>query len=96
MTQTELIEQLAQRLEWTQTDTHDLLKDVIAEWSERLAREEAFTIPGLGTFHTEIQDTRTRYSPYHDQMILLPPRVQVRFNPSQLLKETINENEEPS
>lgn len=96
MTQTELIEHLAHRLELTQTETHDLLKAIIAEWTDRLTREEAFSIPGLGTFRTEIQDTRTQYSPHHEQMLLLPPRVRVRFSPSQSLKETVNEHENPS
>lgn len=96
MTQTELIEQLAHRLEKPQAETRRLLKAVTSEWTDLLAREEAFTIPELGTFRTEIQDTRTRYSPHHDQMLLLPPRVQVRFSPSQKLKEVLLEQDGPS
>ncbi|MEX1213164.1 MAG: HU family DNA-binding protein [Balneolaceae bacterium] len=93
MTQTSLIERLAHRLKMTQSETHHLLKAVTSEWTDQLAREEAFTIPGLGTFRTEIQDTRTRYSPHHDQMLLLPPKVHVRFSPSQSLKDALLEQE---
>jgi len=89
MKHSELTDRLAKRLGLTKKEARRLLEEFFTEFTGQLADGKAFTIPGLGTFQTEVQEVRNVYNPHYDRTLLIPPKRIVTFSPSKQLKEHV-------
>lgn len=87
MTQSDLIDLLAEQLKLSKRDARELLSRFSEEVIEKLGRGTGFTIPELGTFQTEVQDVRKMYNPHYDCDLLIPPKRIASFSPSKSLRE---------
>lgn len=63
MNQSELIKQIAEKLQISETASHGLLRATLLELCELLKNGEAVSIPDLGTFDTTIHKQRRGFLP---------------------------------
>lgn len=89
MNQNEFIKNLAMRLNITQVETKKILKSSIETLVEVLDHDTTVTLPGLGTFNTATSKKRKSYSPFHKQLVKLPPKRVIRFRPSSTMKKEL-------
>jgi DNA-binding protein HU-beta len=79
MTYTELINQLSEELDLSDSETKFLVDELVAELTEQLGQGYNFTIPDLGTFNTKIEEVQKVYNPNYGKFILMPPKRVVEF-----------------
>jgi len=89
MTNTEIIKNLSLRLGITQSETRELLKASSKVIHENIDDDLGVTIPGLGTFSTEVHKARKSYNPFHKKFMRLPPKRVVRYHPCSSMKKDI-------
>ncbi|UCH09619.1 MAG: HU family DNA-binding protein [Fidelibacterota bacterium] len=93
MTHTEVVQTLARRLDISQRQAHDLLKDTVSLLTETLSEEKGVTIPDLGTFGTHIRQQHKAYNPSYKGLIILPTKRVVSFHPGTGLKGDLSDVE---
>jgi DNA-binding protein HU-beta len=91
MTKTEVLRKLADQLDLTQAETEKLYNSFAEGLTTLLASKRGFTLPGLGSFHTEVRPEHKSYNPHYEQMMMIPPKKVVHFSQSSTIKEQINE-----
>lgn len=91
MKKTEVLKQLSEDLDLTQAETEELYDSFVAGLTTLLAKERGFTLPGLGSFHSEVRPEHKSYNPHYEQMMLIPPKKVVHFSQSSTLRDEINE-----
>lgn len=91
MNKSEVIKVLSKDLELTQTDTEELYDEFIRIVTRHLSRDEGFTLPGLGSFHSKVRDAYKSYNPHYKKMMLIPKKKVVHFTQSSSIKEELNE-----
>ena len=89
MTNKELVDALADRMEWSKAETRRVLGTVVKTMTSLLKKGYSFTIPDLGTFEPQVRDEQRTYNPHYKQYMLVPPKRQVDYRPSQSLKEAM-------
>ena len=89
MNYSELTERISEQTGRSRRETRKLLKSFFNEFTRQLCDGNGFTVPGLGTFKTEVQQTRQLYNPYYKSEILVPPKRYVTFTASKQLKEKL-------
>ncbi len=94
MTKKDMIRAIAEEMDITQVRAKSLFDAYFEELETILVRGDSFTEYGFGTFSVEEQDARKQYNPSTGRMMLLPRRVRVRFKPSDVLKDEINNERE--
>ena len=94
MTKAEVLKQLAEELELTQSETEDLYDSFVDGLTLLLSRGKGFTLPGLGSFKSEIREAHKSYNPHYEQMMLIPKKRVVHYNQSSTLRDQINEGED--
>lgn len=90
MTKSEVLRELAEKLDIPQTETEELYDQLMEELTELLAGDKGFTLPGFGSFHPEFKEQHKSYNPHYKQMMMIPPKKVVSFSQSSVLKEEIN------
>lgn len=93
MNTSDVVAKLADNWDMTKADARRLLDTIVEVFNENIAKGNAFTIPGLGTFGTNTRKERTSYNPHYEQYMKLPPKRVVDFSPSKGLKEDLKEVE---
>lgn len=73
-------------------DITSLLDSLSAVIKERLSDMDTIAIPGFGEFEPVKEDERIDTDPTTGQKMLIPPAINIRFNPSSLLKRKIKES----
>ncbi|MEX0723441.1 MAG: HU family DNA-binding protein [Gracilimonas sp.] len=91
MTKTEVLRKLADQLDLTQSETEELYDSFAEGLTTLLANNRGFTLPGLGSFHSEVRPEHKSYNPHYEQMMMIPPKKVVHFSQSSTIKEEINE-----
>lgn len=82
----DLIDQLSEKTGLTKAGTKDRLENVISVLSEQLSRGTGVSVPDLGTFKTEVKESKKVYNPHHKGYMMTPPKRVVEFTPSAHLK----------
>lgn len=90
MTQRELIQRVADRLDVPRGDAEDAVKATFDAMLDALARQEEIAIPSFGKFEVRLQGARTARNPRTGEAVSVPERMVPRFKPSRLLKEAVN------
>ncbi|MEX0647611.1 MAG: HU family DNA-binding protein [Balneolaceae bacterium] len=82
----DLIDQLAEKTGLPKAKAKERLEITVSVLSERLSEGVGVSVPGLGTFTTEVKDVRKTYNPHHKKYMMTPPKRLVQFSPSAGLK----------
>lgn len=93
MTKAEVLKNIAEQLDLTQADTEEMYDSFVEGLTVLLAKNKGFTLPGLGSFHSEVRPAHKSYNPHYEQMMHIPPKKAVQFNQSSTLKDEINEGQ---
>lgn len=91
MTKTEVLKKLAGQLDLTQAETEEMYDSFVDGATTLLANDKGFTLPGLGSFHSEVRPEHKSYNPHYEQMMMIPPKKVVHFSQSSIIKAKINE-----
>lgn len=82
---------MADDLELTLAETEKLYDSFVDGLTVLLSKNKGFTLPGLGSFHSEIREEHTSYNPHYEQKMRIPDKRVVHFNQSSTLRQEINE-----
>lgn len=91
MTKSEVLKNLAEELELTQSETEKLYDSFVDRLTLLLSNDKGFTLPGLGSFHPEVRPGHKSYNPHYEQMMHIPEKRVVHFSQSSTLRNEINE-----
>ncbi len=86
MEHSEIVQNLADRLQITPKESHSLIKALVKLFTEKLGKNNKFSIPGFGTFGTKVRKARKSYNPSTKSIQLLPKKNVVYFRPASHLK----------
>ena len=86
MTNSEIIKNLSLSLGKSQVEIKRLLKSSTKIIRDTLDEDIGVTIPGLGTFRSNLKKKRKSFNPYHNKFMLLPPKRIIRFHPGSSIK----------
>ncbi len=92
MTKSEVLKSIAEELELTQADTEVLYDSFVDGLTVLLAKGRGFTLPGFGSFKSEIRDEHKSYNPHYKQMMRIPKKRVVHFHSSSTLRDILNED----
>lgn len=92
MTHKDLIAELAQRLNWTQSKVSDVLDATVVQLNEKLSENVQITVPDFGTFETRTKSERISVNPQTQERYLVPPKIVAVFKPVVTLKEQFKNN----
>ena len=87
MTYNELLEELAQRLNWTQQKTEEALQATVSIVKDDLSEGCEVSIKNFGTFGAIKEDEYIIEKPDSEESYLVPPVVKVVFKPSLSIKQ---------
>lgn len=90
MSKHDLIRQIAERTDLTQTQAQHALDALIAVASDHLAEGRDVSLPGLGGLHLAHRQARTGRNPATGAAITVPDRTAIRFKAAKALKERLN------
>lgn len=85
MTHEELIEKLAERLDWEQAKVTDVLESMVTIINEQLVNNVHISIDGVGVFETFKNEERISLDQTTLARYLVPPEVIAVFNPDLIL-----------
>ncbi|MFN1835055.1 HU family DNA-binding protein [Balneola sp. MJW-20] len=94
MTKAETIRKLSDELGLSIKETESLYDTFVGGMTTLLKNEVGLTIPGLGTFTSDIRDEHESYSPHHKQKVKIPAKRVVHFNQSVAIKKALNGEED--
>jgi DNA-binding protein HU-beta len=94
MTKSEVLKNLAEELDLTQSETEELYDSFIDRLTMFLANGKGFTLPGLGSFKPEIREEHKSYNPHYKQMMRIPTKQVAHYTQSSTLRDQINEGED--
>jgi len=93
MTQKEVIEYMADRLEKSKAETRRILLQISGLITQILDKDKSVYLPGLGTFKTRLRKKRKSYNPQKKQMMMLPPKRVLTYKPSKPLQKHFQEKD---
>ncbi|MBQ0008427.1 MAG: HU family DNA-binding protein [bacterium] len=89
MNKTELISAIAEKAELTKVDAKRALNAMIETIGEQMAKDEAVSVLGFGTFAVVERPERQGLNPATKQKITIPARKAVRFKVGAGLNEKV-------
>lgn len=89
MTHKELIAEMAQRLDTTQTRISEIMEAFVEVTSSKLAEENQILIQNFGLFETKKRSERIAVNPQTQQRYLVPPTIVATFKPAAGLKDEL-------
>lgn len=92
MTKQELVNEMSEELGLTKKKTGETLNAMIEEIVLTLENGGKFVQPGFGTFKTVEKSEREGINPATKKRMLYPKKIKLKFKPSKLLKDEINED----
>lgn len=90
MTKSEVLKSISNEMDLTIAETEELYDSFVDGMNILLSNNVGFTLPGVGSFSTELREEHKSYNPHYKQMMLIPPKNVVHFSQSSTLKEEIN------
>jgi nucleoid DNA-binding protein len=91
MTRRDMIDELSEELGIGKKICGNLLTTVQDEIVEALVRGERYSQQGFGVFSMAISQERVGRNPFTGQKMRFPKKRRMKFKPSSVLKEDINE-----
>jgi integration host factor subunit alpha len=95
MTKAEIVEQIYERVGFSKKEAAELMEKVFDIIKDTLADGEKVKISGFGNFVVREKNARKGRNPQTGQEILLEARRVLTFKPSLVLKNILNEDDEP-
>ena len=89
MTYTEIVEHLAEHLEFPKTKIRQIIKQVTENCKQVLDNEKDITFPRLGTFQTKMRQKRKGFHPQLKQYMIIPKKRVVTFHAGTVLKDHV-------
>ena len=87
MNNKEFISELSRRFVYTNKDTTQLVSSVINIMTQQLQDGNTVAIQGFGTFEVRKKLERISINPATQQRMLIPPKLELTYKPSAILKE---------
>ncbi len=91
MTYLEVIKKLSIRLGSSQSETKRLLNSSTQMIKKLLDEDFGITIPGFGSFRTQIRQKRKAYNPQIKKFMIIPPKRIVTYHPYSSIKNELKE-----
>jgi DNA-binding protein HU-beta len=92
MNNKEFIAQLAAKTGYTQADTQQMVRTVIAEMGAHLEEGDTLQINNFGTFEVKKRMERIVVNPGTQQRMLVPPKLILNFKPVAAIKENLKKS----
>ena len=89
MNNKELIAELSCRTGRNVKETGTLVTALVSEIAIQLAEENSINIQGFGVFDVKKKLERVTVNPSTRQRMLVPPRMEIKFKPSTLIKDKL-------
>lgn len=89
MNNKELIAELSNRTGHNVKETATLVTALVSEIAMQLADENQINIQGFGVFDVKKKLERVTVNPSTRQRMLVPPRMEIKFKPSTLIKDKL-------
>lgn len=86
----ELVEMLAQKSCITKKDAEENLNNVLAVFTEVLAKKSDISLFGFGSFKITKRKARVGKNPSTGESLKIPAKTVVSFKPAKVLKEKVN------
>ncbi|MBL7661815.1 integration host factor subunit alpha [bacterium] len=96
LTKADLIDSVYDNLPFDKQKATQLVEDLIETIKEGLARDDKVMISGFGVFEVKKKKARPGRNPQTGDRIVLAPRNNVKFKPSQILRKDLNGGVDPS
>ena len=93
MNNKEFIAQLAAKTGYTQADTQQMVRTIVAEMSFRLEEGDMIQINNFGTFEVKKRLERIVVNPATQQRMLVPPKLILNFRPVASIKENLKKSQ---
>lgn len=93
MTHKELISELAQRLNLTQSRVSEIMDATVEVMNEQLADGQQLQIQNFGSFETKKRSERISVNPQTKQRYLVPPSIVAAFKPASALRDELKNRE---
>lgn len=81
---------MSRRLGLSAKDVANLVSELSAEISQHLENEDTISIQGFGTFEVKKKLEHVVVNPSTRQRMLVPPKMEIKYKPSAILKDKIN------
>ena len=94
MNNKDFIAELSRRTGFKQTDTQQMVHDVLNTMGDRFIEGETVQLPGFGTFEVKKKLERIIVNPSSGQRMLVPPKLVLGFKPAQTWKENMKKGGE--
>ncbi|MFA6856193.1 MAG: HU family DNA-binding protein [Treponema sp.] len=91
MTRQELLKQLSASTELNRKNCNEIITAVFEEIEKTLEKDGKYTQPGFGVFETTMCKEHVVRNPFTKQQILYPEKKKIRFRPSKVFKDRLNE-----
>lgn len=91
MNKPELITALAETGDITKTAASEMLDIVFDTFTDLLVKGEEINVPGFGKFTAKLHDPRIGRDPQTGEMRTFPAKTKVKFAPSSVLKDAVNQ-----
>ena len=93
MNNKEFIAQLAAKTGYTQTDTQQMVRTIVAEMGSHLEEGDSLQINNFGTFEVKKRLERIVVNPGTQQRMLVPPKLIINFKPVAAIKENLKQTQ---
>lgn len=89
----ELIDELANRLDWNPQEVAEMLGAFHTQIGARLVDNDSIYLAGFGQFEVKKKDERISINPANGKRYLVPPKLVPIFRPGTTLKNKLKEKE---
>ena len=93
MNNKEFIAELAAKTGYTQTDTQQMVRTIVAEMGSHLEEGDSLQINNFGTFEVKKRLERIVVNPGTQQRMLVPPKLIINFKPVAAIKENLKKTQ---
>lgn len=84
---------MAAKTGYTQADTQQMVRTIVAEMSSRLEEGDMIQINNFGTFEVKKRLERIVVNPATQQRMLVPPKLILNFRPVASIKENLKKSQ---
>lgn len=84
---------MAAKTGYTQADTQQMVRTIVAEMSSRLEEGDTIQINNFGTFEVKKRLERIVVNPATQQRMLVPPKLILNFRPVASIKENLKKSQ---
>lgn len=93
MNNKEFIAQLAAKTGYTQADTQQMVRTLVAQMGAYLEEGDSLQINNFGTFEVKKRLERIVVNPGTQQRMLVPPKLILNFKPVAAIKENLKKSQ---